>query len=524
MTGPAAGTGAIRTGLAVLGLAFLIAFALPVQELGCTQTSQLALTRALAAGTARIDRWQETTCDKAWFQGHYYSVKAPGLAASALPAFLALRALDLLPASATTTIWLLNLLTVVPAVLLLVFLTWRVAEWVAPGSGVLAAVALGIGSLALPFGTLWFGHVPAAALGFAAFTLLLRARLTSAGRRLDAAAGFLAGAAILFEYPLALLAAALLVYAVATRGARSAGIFAAAAAVPALGLLAYNAWAFGSVTHLSYEDAVTVTGNSGHDVIGANSQGFFGITWPSPHALAELLVSPRGLLTLTPICLLGALGIVALRKRAPTEAALAGAIVAAFLVYNAGYTLSFGGPFGGDSPGTRFLIAVLPFLVFPVGLAARRYPGAAAAMIGVSAATMIASTATVPMVGEGETHRWLDGLRNGEFTHTVVTLLGGGSRWPAVLPFAVVTLALAALGVRTAYRLSTSRARAAFEAGCALVAWLLLLIASSRLFDAQRATGLIALAFAAAAATAALLAGHRAGEGAVETPSEVRKG
>jgi hypothetical protein len=58
--------------LVVLALALVQ----PVQETGCTQTSQLALTRAFASGTARIDRWQQTTCDKAWFHNHYYSVKA----------------------------------------------------------------------------------------------------------------------------------------------------------------------------------------------------------------------------------------------------------------------------------------------------------------------------------------------------------------------------------------------------------------------------------------------------------------
>jgi hypothetical protein len=504
-----------RLSLVVLGAALLVAVALPVQESGCTQTSHLALTRAFADGGARIDRWQTTTCDKAWFEGHFYSVKAPGLAAAALPSYFVLRSLHLLPHSQTTTIWILNLFTVVPALLLLVYLTARLAESVEPRSGLLVAVALGVGSLAFPFGTLWFGHVPAALFGFAAFAVLLRARLGSLDRRYDVAAGALASAAVLFEYPLALVALVLVVYAAFARGVRGAFAYLCGAAIPAAALLAYNAWAFGSVSHFSYQDAVKVTGQTGHDVIGANAEGFFGITWPSPHALAELLISPRGLLTLTPVLAFGALGALALRRSHPLEAAVVAAAVLAFLLYNAGYTANVGGPFGGDSPGPRFLIAVMPFLVFPLGVAARSSPGATAALLGASVASMVLATATVPMVGEGETHRWLDGLRHGDFTHTVVTLLGGGNGWAAILPFALVALGIGAIGVRRAFSSAPLSAHTAFEAASALLAWALAVVASSRLFEPdRRATGSVALGLACVAAGAGVLSWWSRREGA----------
>lgn len=123
-----------RYGLVAILVTLGLALAQPVQELGCTQTSQLALTRALATGTARIDRWQQSTCDKAWFRGHYYSVKAPGLATAAVPVYLFLRETHLLPATDRTTIWLLALFTVLPAALLLVFSTARAAEFVEPAA------------------------------------------------------------------------------------------------------------------------------------------------------------------------------------------------------------------------------------------------------------------------------------------------------------------------------------------------------------------------------------------------------
>src|SRR3954451_24142325 len=61
-----------------------------VQSPGWAQTSYMALTRALSGGTAEIDRWHWETKDVAWTNGHYYSVKPPGLAIATLPLFAAL--------------------------------------------------------------------------------------------------------------------------------------------------------------------------------------------------------------------------------------------------------------------------------------------------------------------------------------------------------------------------------------------------------------------------------------------------
>ena len=48
------------------------------------------------------------------------------------------------------------------------------------------------------------------------------------------------------------------------------------------------------------------------------------------------------------------------------------AVAAVYFLYNAGYWL----PFGGGTPGPRFLIPTLPFLALGLAVAWRRWPGA----------------------------------------------------------------------------------------------------------------------------------------------------
>ena len=224
------------------------------------------------------------------------------------------------------------------------------AERVEPGYGTAAAVAVGAGTMLLPFSTLLFDHVLSALLGSRAFGPW-REREGPQRPGLVAAAGLLAGLAVVAEYPAVLPGAILGLYALARpRRLLRAAAYAAGVLVGVAPLFAYNAWAFGSPFHLSYVDAVSVTGNSGHDQIGANASGFFGVGVPSPHAALDLLFQHRGLLVISPVLALAAVGLVALFRRGlRAETAVIAAVFAAYFVYDAGYYL----PFGGDSSGPR---------------------------------------------------------------------------------------------------------------------------------------------------------------------------
>ena len=71
---------------------FACACAFVVQSPGWAQTSYMALSKALWHGTAQIDEWHWESHDIAWSDGHYYSVKPPGLVLVTFPLYAGLRA------------------------------------------------------------------------------------------------------------------------------------------------------------------------------------------------------------------------------------------------------------------------------------------------------------------------------------------------------------------------------------------------------------------------------------------------
>ena len=329
--------------------------------------------------------------------GHYYSAKAPGVALLAVGPYFVLDRSDTADAVSRVTgiprkdvdLWALAAIVCALAAAITLVLVWRLGDDVASGYGIAAAVTLGLATLVLPFSTLLFAHVPAAALAFSAFAVLwLRS-----GPWAALAAGALAGAAVTVEYPLALATLALGLYAISAEDRLRRGIaYAAGVAIGVSPLLAYNTWAFGSPLHLPYEDALPIAG------LASNERGFFGISWPSPETALRLLAGERGLLVITPVLVCAVAALVPLYRRGwRREAVLIGGLSLAFLVYNAGYDV----PFGGDSPGPRFLIAVLPFLAVPLALSYELWPRVTLALALISAVYAVGVTLTGPLQAFG---------------------------------------------------------------------------------------------------------------------------
>lgn len=472
--------------LAILALG--VAWGLIMHSMGWAQSAHYAEVRAIAAGHAEVDRWHWETSDEAWINGHYYSVKAPGIAFLTTPLYLAIKDLGgkevardaaaeaaradtpnwtprpVLPyahysynrALAITTqtrvengtpvVWLLTLVAaVIPAVLLLLAVR-RMADRIEPGFGTAAAITLGVSTILMTFAAEYFSHVIAALAGFLAFLVLFRDR---ASPRLAAAAlaGLLAGLAVTFEYPAGLLGAILFFYALGPAGGRLArgGLYAAGAVVGALPALIFNLWAFGSPLKLGYAEAIAEQGISGHEALGLNGAGFFGITAPKIGNLMDLLTGGRGMLVLTPVIVMAVIGVVLMRRRGQrAEANVILAVAVAYFVYNLGYWQSF----GGGTPGPRFLITALPFIAVGLAPAYRRFPAVTLGLAVPSAICMLLATITYPLIGYEGNAEWVRELHAGNIEHTLLTALGVHENWLAILPFVALAGAACVLAVR----------------------------------------------------------------------------
>jgi hypothetical protein len=363
-----------RHELLLLGLVAVVAL-LPVYTIFAQDQSRLCLAQAILHGRLSNDACLARSVDKARFDGHLYSDKAPGLSFLQVPVVAATR---LPPAQKLegkeVRTWIVRLTTTGVAFLVGVFLVGRVAEGLAPGRGALALVTFGLGTLFTPLAAIGFGHVSAGVMAFGAFLLAWRGRF--------GAAGVAAGAAVVTEYQTAAILVLLAAY-VALRGLRALGRY-ALGVVPAAAVLGtYDALAFGSPFHLSYRY-----------IVGSYQQrqatGFFGIGVPPLHSIHEVFVGDRGLLVISPVVVAAAYGLVLLGKRALPEAALCGAVTVFFVLLNCGYFL----PYGGGSPGPRFLVPALPFLAVGLGPAFARRPLAT----GVLAVASVIATVTLTLV------------------------------------------------------------------------------------------------------------------------------
>ncbi len=415
-----------------------LSYATLIQSFSWNQASHYDLIRSLNQDGTTIDAFQENTGDKAFYKGHWYSARAPGLALFALPFYDTLNLVNadswarshVAPPQRNDDemVYLIGLWANVLPGFLLLLLVWRMAEHFEPGYGALAAVALGLGTMVLPLSTLLFSHVFTAFLGFAAFALMLRERDGPPSPMLLGLAGLAMGYAFSSEYPTFFAAIVLGLFLLSRRDSlhplgvlRRGGSYVAGGLIGIVPLLLYNHYAFRSWTHLAYSD------------VPRQQKGFFGIGAPSLRVLSTLLLDSRGLLTLSPVLLMGAIGTVLLYKRGRrAEALTIGGICLCFLGYNSGYYL----PFGGGSVGPRFLDTMLPFLAFPIALTLKRFPGPTIALAAISITTMTIATVTHPLVGyENETFTWVRFLSKGLFQPTIASAYGLGRGWGGIWPF-----------------------------------------------------------------------------------------
>lgn len=330
---------------------------------------------------ATIDDYARLTIDKAQFGGHTYMDKAPGMTLMAVPVVAAVNALTgtnaraervLIPelgagrlmrprvrlASALTS----ALLTAIAATMLFgmtIELTGSL------GAGLFAAFGYALGTPIWGWSTTIFGHAAAAALLLIATIAIWRGTRAARAESGNAViAGLALGWAIVVEYQAALSGLVIGLWAlwrlwrypVAERW-RAIALAAAGAIVTLVPLAIYNLIAFGTLFKLGYEGVVGFSGMQ---------QGLFGLTYPKPEVIGEILGGAKvGLIWVAPILVAAPIGLALMLRRRETRdlGALAAVVAVIVVLINASYVYWD----GGSSTGPRLSVPAIGFLALGLG-------------------------------------------------------------------------------------------------------------------------------------------------------------
>lgn len=355
------------------------------------QNSRLNLVLALVDdGTVAIDRYVANTGDYAIYQGRAYTDKPPGLSFLALPAYLVLSPiLDLPPlkdrlqtmssgAAFGATLredgtglradkirfalvqYILTLIVVAtPAAALGVLFYLALGRLgVAPTPAAVGALAYGLGTVAAPYAGNFYAHQVAATLLFGAFLIAWPAP-DEARQRLFARAllcGLLLGWAVISEYPVALPAAVIGLYALWRRGPRWLAPLVIGGVIPVALLAVYDLVAFGTPLPVGYAHSALWQGQ--------HTTGFMSVTYPHAEALWGLTFGAfRGLFVRAPWLLLALPAYVIWWRsgqRRPEWWALLLAPLLLVLFYGSSAMW-----WGGFAVGPRYIVPILPLLALP---------------------------------------------------------------------------------------------------------------------------------------------------------------
>jgi hypothetical protein len=363
-----------RSSAILLGLVAFLSFSYFYEGGGWNQNSRFDLLRAIVERhTLQIDAYHENTQDKAHFNGHYYSDKAPGLVFLAVPfavvARPALRMVGIDPESPRGLVALSYLVSAgavaLPVALAAVCLFFLGLRFGGGTSGAaFAALVMCLGTPMWAYASLFWAHALVGACLIFSFAAALKLR-NSMSARADflwaLAVGLAAGWATVTEYPAAPASAMVALLALSQAWPRGRAVRWRVVAGVGIGaaiclgvLLAYLHAAFGAFRpSYSYYDPNSFS--------FMQQQGYMGLTYPHPDRLLKILFGcSRGLLFASPVLVVAPVGLWWLWKGKTQRAAalVAAGIVAYYFLFNA----SFYWWKAGLTFGPRYAGACIPFV------------------------------------------------------------------------------------------------------------------------------------------------------------------
>ena len=304
-------------------------------------------------GTYSIDRYQDTTMDKSFIDGHYYSDKAPLSTWLVLPVYGLLKQAGMPPADIFYFKWLPvafigGLICGTVPFVVLVWLIARRLEREEPSANVVLLSMLPLyGSFVGAYSGVFVGHVLAGILLTGSYALLTT-------ERRPALCGFLIGLAVVAEHPAA-LALPVWTFFMLRRRPQALSRFFLGGLPCAAALLLYNYAITGSplTTPYAYE---------AHGAF-AEMKSAYGMRLPSATALWGLLFSPfRGMLFYAPALAVAAYAYLTARRGQllPDAVSPLGLLTIGYVALISSYFVWW----GGWSYGPRHLIPLAMILFY----------------------------------------------------------------------------------------------------------------------------------------------------------------
>lgn len=360
---------------------FLLAFIFGYfyQDSGWNGNSRFDLISAIVQeGRLTIDNYQNQpgvdTGDKAFFNGHYYSDKAPGPALIGAVLYVPLywmkqtfNSARLVDVKKILTYLVIGIPSALAGsliyILCLYFSRSRFRAY-------LVTLTVTLGTMYFPYSIIFFSHQFSSSLLFGAFFLIffIKERQIATKNPYLFLIGLLLGWAFISEYPTAIIIIPLIAYYIYVLWGnhnishfRSIMFPILGLSIPALIQLVYNKLCFGTFLSIGYQNLSNPQFNSGM------AQGLMGINRPSLHVLFYMTLHPTmGIFWQSPALLFSIVGavIVFSNRQYRVEAILGMWIIGSYLIILSGYYMWW----GGFALGPRDIIPILPyfciFLVF----------------------------------------------------------------------------------------------------------------------------------------------------------------
>ena len=410
------------------------------QGSGWNQNSRLDLLHALVVKhSVRIDDYAPNTGDRALFNGHFFSEKAPGVTFVAFPAFvlsyefLRARGIDLDSGQGwfisdwLTTALSVGLLTAFGGLVFVLILS----RFIGTGDALRVTPFIFIGTGLFPYATMLFSHSLTAAWLTIALGATFHADESPSGRLWPViVAGVCSGLAAASEVQAIIVGAGLALYTYA-RSRRHASVFVTSAFFPALLVPIYNVACFGGILNFGYL----------HDsYFPEMAKQIFGFGWPKLRSLWLLLgSSDKGLFFWSPFLLIAVGGYRRLWRLDRKRFALLLGVPATYVVLFSGFAF----PDGGVCLGPRYLVPIIPFLGVACGLGWRELP-VTGSLLGWLSVLLTGVATMITALPSGSryfvTEVYLPALLRHDFAPNLGALLGWRSTASIVVPPLVAAL------------------------------------------------------------------------------------